>query len=65
MNLVIMDVFPTPWSPRNTSLYFANGDKLGALADSTLVFCVVEDMRNTNQNDWSNPDQNNSNNVII
>ena len=25
MNLVMMDVFPTPWSPRNTSLYFASG----------------------------------------
>lgn len=25
INRVIMDVLPTPWSPRNTSLYLANG----------------------------------------
>ena len=25
INLVIMDVLPTPWSPRNTSLYLASG----------------------------------------
>lgn len=24
-----MEVFPTPWSPKNTSLYFASGDILG------------------------------------
>ena len=28
MNLVMIDVFPTLWSPRNTNLYFANGAKL-------------------------------------
>ena len=26
MNLVMMLVFPTDWSPRNTSLYFAKGE---------------------------------------
>jgi hypothetical protein len=25
MNRVMMEVFPTDWSPRNTSLYFARG----------------------------------------
>lgn len=25
MNRVMMDVFPTDWSPRKTSLYFARG----------------------------------------
>jgi hypothetical protein len=25
MKRVIIDVFPTDWSPRNTSLYLANG----------------------------------------
>lgn len=24
-----MDVFPTPWSPKNTSLYFAKGEMFG------------------------------------
>lgn len=26
MNLVIIDVLPTPWSPKKTNLYFAKGD---------------------------------------
>ena len=26
MNLVIIDVLPTPWSPKNTNLYFASGE---------------------------------------
>lgn len=25
----MMEVFPTPWSPKNTSLYFASGDIFG------------------------------------
>ena len=29
-----MEVFPTPWSPRNTSLYFARGAMLGAALPS-------------------------------
>ena len=29
-----MDVFPTPWSPRNTSLYLARGAMLGAALPS-------------------------------
>ena len=28
MNRVIMDVFPTPWSPKKTSLYLASGEIL-------------------------------------
>ena len=24
-----MDVFPTPWSPKNTNLYFARGEAFG------------------------------------
>lgn len=32
MNLVMMDVFPTLWSPKNTSLYFAKGAKLVPVA---------------------------------
>jgi hypothetical protein len=27
----MIEVFPTPWSPRKTNLYFAKGEILGAL----------------------------------
>ena len=33
----MIDVFPTPWSPRNTSLYFASGDMLGAEDAAAVV----------------------------
>lgn len=34
------DVFPTPWSPRNTSLYFARGEILGAApVDTAWLIC--------------------------
>jgi hypothetical protein len=32
MNRVMIDVFPTLWSPRKTNLYLANGAKLVAPA---------------------------------
>lgn len=28
-----MEVLPTPWSPKNTILYFANGEIFGAAVD--------------------------------
>lgn len=34
MNRVIIDVFPTPWSPRKTNLYFARGEIFGAAVDA-------------------------------
>ena len=45
----MMEVFPTPWSPKNTSLYFASGDILGpdvvagaaALAEAPLLSLVA------------------------
>lgn len=33
-----MDVFPTPWSPRNTILYLARGEMLGVAEDCPLPF---------------------------
>ncbi len=29
----MMEVFPTPWSPKNTNLYFANGEILGPVEE--------------------------------
>jgi hypothetical protein len=40
MNLVMMDVFPTDWSPKKTNLYLANGasdDDAAEAADGRLA----------------------------
>jgi hypothetical protein len=37
MNLVMMLVFPTDWSPRNTSLYLANADTTAIARAPTTV----------------------------
>ena len=39
-----MDVLPTPWSPKKTSLYFANGEMFGAAPADTawLIFSPVD-----------------------
>lgn len=42
MNLVMIDVLPTPWSPKKTSLYFANGDMFGVL--EAVPFSAAADM---------------------
>lgn len=41
MNRVIIEVLPTPWSPRNTNLYLASGEILGPAAE--LVTAAAED----------------------
>lgn len=33
MKRVIIEVLPTPWSPRNTNLYLASGEMLGPAAE--------------------------------
>jgi hypothetical protein len=33
----MIEVFPTPWSPRKTSLYFARGEMFGALVEGALA----------------------------
>lgn len=33
----MIEVLPTPWSPKNTNLYFAKGDMLGAGAPAPAV----------------------------
>jgi hypothetical protein len=47
MNLVMMEVFPTDWSPRNTSLYFARGASdvdpvMGRFEDAEALGAVVD-----------------------
>ena len=46
MKRVIIDVFPTPWSPKNTSLYFARGEIFGvAPADTAwLTWSLVDEV---------------------
>ena len=37
---MIIDVFPTPWSPKKTNLYFANGDIFGP---AVVIGAAAED----------------------
>ena len=42
MNRVMMDVLPTDWSPRKTSLYFARGASVPVVAAGFLGVAVVD-----------------------
>ena len=38
----MIDVFPTPWSPKKTSLYLASGEIFGADADGVEAAVLLD-----------------------